>query len=106
LVEWFTPELPTRELASFKEYRGVKHFCLLRDYLQLELQLNERVVCKNDAFTVVVPFWAVWPFELLLLSKRHLASIDQRSGEERDLLGDTSTPFPAIEKIAPRAPGG
>jgi UDPglucose--hexose-1-phosphate uridylyltransferase len=37
---------------------------------------------------VVVPFWAVWPFESLVLSKRHLASIDQLSGEERDLLGD------------------
>jgi len=37
---------------------------------------------------VVVPFWAVWPFESLVLSKRHLASIDQLSEEERDLLGD------------------
>src|SRR5260370_33700866 len=46
-------------------------------YLKLELQLNVRVVCQNDAFAVVVPFWAVWPFESLVLSKRHLASIDQ-----------------------------
>jgi len=56
--------------------------------LKLELQLNVRVVCQNDAFAVVVPFWAVWPFESLLLSKRHLASIDQLSADERDLLGD------------------
>ncbi len=37
---------------------------------------------------MVVPFWAIWPFESLVLSKRHLASIDQLSGKERDLLGD------------------
>jgi UDPglucose--hexose-1-phosphate uridylyltransferase len=82
------PNLPSRELASFREYRAAKHSCLLCDYLQLELRLNERVVCQNEAFAVVVPFWAVWPFESLVLSKRHLASIDQLSGEERDLLGD------------------
>ncbi len=83
------PNIPTRELASFREYRAEKHSCLLCDYLKLELELNERVVCQNDAFAVVVPFWAVWPFESLVLSKRHLASIDQLSGaEERDLLGD------------------
>ena len=82
------PNLPTRELASFREYRAEKYSCLLCDYLKLELQLNVRVVCQNDAFAVVVPFWAVWPFESLVLSKRHLASIDQLSGEERNLLGD------------------
>jgi UDPglucose--hexose-1-phosphate uridylyltransferase len=82
------PNIPTRELASFREYRAEKHSCLLCDYLKLELELNERVVCQNDAFAVVVPFWAVWPFESLVLSKRHLASIDQLSGAERDLLGD------------------
>src|SRR5260370_13338539 len=52
------------------------------------MELNVRVVCQNDAFAVVVPFWAVWPFESLVLSKRHLASIDQLSAQERDLLGD------------------
>src|SRR5258708_1506038 len=82
------PNLPTRELASFREYRAEKYSCLLCDYLKLELQLNVRVVCQNDAFAVVVPFWAVWPFESLVLSKHHLASIDQLSGEERSLLGD------------------
>jgi len=82
------PNLPSRELVAVQEYHAEKHSCLLCDYLKLELQLNVRVVCQNDAFAVVVPFWAVWPFETLVLSKRHLASIDQLSEEERDLLGD------------------
>ena len=82
------PNLPSRELGAFESYRAEKHSCLLCDYLKLELQINERVVCQNDAFAALVPFWAVWPFESLVLSKRHLASIDQLSDEERDLLGD------------------
>jgi len=50
------PNLPARELASFREYQEQKHSCLLCDYLKLELQLNLRVVCQNEAFAVVVPF--------------------------------------------------
>jgi UDPglucose--hexose-1-phosphate uridylyltransferase len=82
------PNFPARELGSFREYRAEKHSCLLCDYLKLELLSNLRVVCQNDAFAALVPFWAVWPFESLVLSKRHFASIDQLSGEERDLLAD------------------
>jgi UDPglucose--hexose-1-phosphate uridylyltransferase len=82
------PNLPAREDESLRAYRAEKHSCLLCDYLQLELQRDERLVCQNEAFAVLVPFWAVWPFETLVLSKRHIASLDQLSGQERDLLGD------------------
>jgi UDPglucose--hexose-1-phosphate uridylyltransferase len=82
------PNIPARELNSFNEYRNRKKSCLLCDYLQLELTRNERVVCQNDAFAVVVPFWAVWPFETLLLSKRHFATMTDLSDVERDLLGE------------------
>ena len=58
------------------------------DYLKLELRLEERVVCENEAFAVVAPYWAVWPFETLLLSKRHAGGMDEFSPAERDLLGD------------------
>jgi len=82
------PNFPSRELASFREYRAKKHSCLLCDYLRLELELNVRIVYQNEAFAVLVPFWAVWPFETLVLSKRHLASMDQLSSGELDLLAD------------------
>lgn len=82
------PNLPAREDESLNAYRTENRSCLLCDYLQLELQRSERVVCQNDAFTVLVPFWAVWPFEALVLSKRHVASLDQLNSGERDLLGD------------------
>ena len=82
------PNVPARELNSFQEYRNEKKSCLLCNYLQIELQRNERIVCQNDAFVVVVPYWAVWPFETLVLSKRHFAAMSDLSDAERDLLGD------------------
>jgi UDPglucose--hexose-1-phosphate uridylyltransferase len=82
------PNIPERELASFDLYSREKQSCLLCDYLKLELTKNKRVVCQNDAFAVVVPYWAVWPFETLLLSKGHLGAMHELSSAERDLLAD------------------
>lgn len=82
------PNLPDREGESLRAHHAKRRSCLLCDYLQLELQRNERVVCQNDAFVVMVPFWAVWPFETIVLSKRHVASLDQLNDAERDLLGE------------------
>ena len=82
------PNEPAKEQACLKEHRGTLGSCLLCDYLELELKLERRLVCENEAFAVVVPYWAVWPFETLLLSKRHLAALNDLSTAERDLLGD------------------
>jgi UDPglucose--hexose-1-phosphate uridylyltransferase len=82
------PNIPERELASFEAYGEEKKSCLLCDYLKLELNKNERVVCQNEAFAVVVPYWAVWPFETLLLSKRHVGTMHELPANERDLLAD------------------
>jgi len=81
------PNLPARESHSFREYSKEQNSCLLCDYLRLESARNERIVCQNEAFVVVVPFWAVWPFETLVLSKRHLAAITDLNATERELLG-------------------
>jgi UDPglucose--hexose-1-phosphate uridylyltransferase len=82
------PNITARELDSFREYRTPRKSCLLCDYLQLELQRAERVVCENAGFVVVVPFWASWPFETLVLSKRHVTCLTDLSASERDELGD------------------
>jgi UDPglucose--hexose-1-phosphate uridylyltransferase len=81
------PNQPAREQASLHDYLARHQSCLLCDYLSDELERAERVVWENEAFAVVVPFWAVWPFETLLLGKRHVTAIDELSGAERDLLG-------------------
>lgn len=82
------PNLPNRELSSFKAFQSEKHSCLLCEYLKLELDKNERIVCQNHSFAVIVPYWALWPFETLLLSKRHVATMHELSSAERDLLAD------------------
>jgi UDPglucose--hexose-1-phosphate uridylyltransferase len=82
------PNLPERELGSFRDYQSAKDSCLLCDYLQIELRNKERVICENDAFAVVIPYWAVWPFESLVLSKRHFAAMDELTSQESQLLAD------------------
>jgi UDPglucose--hexose-1-phosphate uridylyltransferase len=82
------PNLPTRELSSFEAFHNENKSCLLCDYLKLELSKNERVVCQNDAFAVVVPYWALWPFETLLLSKTHAGTMHEFSSNDRELLAD------------------
>src|SRR5436190_21163748 len=46
------------------------------------------MVCRNEGFAALVPFWAVWPFETLVISRRHTAGIDQLTESERDSLAD------------------
>ncbi|MBN1351151.1 UDP-glucose--hexose-1-phosphate uridylyltransferase [candidate division KSB1 bacterium] len=82
------PEEPAKELPSFRQYSAENQSCLLCDYLQLELAEDQRIVCKNESFVVLVPFWAVWPFETLLLSRRHFSSFTDLTDTERDDLAD------------------
>ena len=82
------PNQPSREQAAVRDY-GKKHdSCLLCDYLRLEQSRQERLICDNAAFAVVVPFWAVWPFETLLISKRHVGATAELNDIERNLLAD------------------
>ena len=88
---WANESLPNemvKEFGSQTAYLSEKHSCLLCDYVKLELSAADRIVCENDGFAAIVPFWAVWPFETLLISKTHLASIDQVDAENRIHLAD------------------
>ena len=76
------PEAPAREIAAQKAYLQKRQHCLLCEYLALELEQNARVVFQNQSFVVLVPFWAVWPFEVLLIGRRHTASLSDLSSEE------------------------
>jgi UDPglucose--hexose-1-phosphate uridylyltransferase len=82
------PNEPRKEQESLKDYRREHRSCMLCDYLALELASRERIVCQNESFVAVVPFWAIWPFETLLLSKRHVADIDALDAAERAALAD------------------
>ena len=82
------PREPARETERFREHRDRHGRTLLEDYLRLEVELGERVVCANDAFVAVVPFWAVWPFETLVVSRRPAARLSELDDRERDGLAE------------------
>ena len=73
------PDLPRKELETQAAYQRDHGTCLLCTYLEKELSEGERVVAQNDSFAVVVPFWATWPFEVMVLPKKHMTSIGELS---------------------------
>jgi len=86
---WASQRMPheiAKEDRAQIEYRQARGSCLLCDYLALERRTGERVVCENEFFTALVPFWAVWPFEILLVSRGHRTGIDQFDAAGRDAL--------------------
>ncbi|HEU4391161.1 MAG TPA: UDP-glucose--hexose-1-phosphate uridylyltransferase [Blastocatellia bacterium] len=88
---WANETLPNesaKELFSFGEYHARHRSSLLADYLELELKAKERVVCENEHFVALVPFWAVWPFETMLVSRRQITAFDELSDAERSGLAD------------------
>ena len=76
------PEIPARKTRFMKEYFDRKKASILTDYLQIEQKKKERILYENKGFVVLVPFWAVWPYETMIVSKRHFQQIDQMSPEE------------------------
>jgi UDPglucose--hexose-1-phosphate uridylyltransferase len=79
------PMEPARELKEFRKYFLKTGKSLLADYLKLEKQLKERLVYENSSFSIVVPFWAVWPYETLIISKRKIQNLLQfKKNEVKD----------------------
>jgi UDPglucose--hexose-1-phosphate uridylyltransferase len=88
---WVNDTLPdelVRELSSFVDYFQKHHTTLLEDYLSLELEKQERIVCANGHFVALVPFWAIWPFETMVLSRRRVGSLPELREDERMALAD------------------
>lgn len=82
---WASADLPllvAREQDAQSEYLQQHGTPMLVDYVHKELGRNERIVYQNDHFAVLVPFWAVWPFETIVLPKRHIRSMDEMSADE------------------------
>jgi len=88
---WANATLPNqaeKELQSQLEYKNKHGSCLLCDYVALELKQGQRIVCRNEHFVVLAPFWAVWPFEVMLLSVRHLGALDELTPSEIEALAE------------------
>ena len=75
---WAQSSLPTeveKTQNNQKAYYDKHATSLLQDYLKEELKLKERIVIENNHFVALVPFWAIWPYETMIISKRHYGKI-------------------------------
>ncbi len=77
------PVEPSRECFHQKKYYEKKGKSLLSVYLEKEQEKEERMLIENKDFVVVCPFWGVWPFETMIISKRHIQNISLMSEEEK-----------------------
>lgn len=82
------PVEPAKEDALQRAYLERHGQPLLIDYLARELEADERIVVQNRHWAVLVPYWAVWPFETLLLPRRHVRALPELASDERDALAD------------------
>ncbi len=89
---WAQADVPTELLKEEKQQRTYfeKHAkSLLSAYIDLELQKQERILINNEHFVALVPFWASWPFETMIVSKRHVQHIGQFTEDEKEDLAKT-----------------
>ncbi|MEM1337820.1 MAG: UDP-glucose--hexose-1-phosphate uridylyltransferase [Bacteroidota bacterium] len=76
------PEEPRKKGVQQRNYFEKHSKSLLSDYLQQELKAKERLVSENEHFVALVPFWAIWPYETMILPKNHYQHIGQLNAEE------------------------
>lgn len=77
------PVEPAKESIQQLKYFQENNKSLLSAYLDIELELKERIIAENDHFVTLVPFWAVWPYETIIISKRHITNILEFTDEEK-----------------------
>ncbi len=82
------PEVIAKKAETQREYLARHGRPLLLDYLDRELEKGERVVYANDRFVVLVPFWAVWPFETIVVPRRQVSTIADFDPGDLRLLAD------------------
>ena len=82
------PNEPAAELQTQRAFFAEKCRPMLAEYLALELAEKERVVAENNSWVALVPFWAVWPFELLLLPRVNAPTLRRLANDQRNGLAD------------------
>ena len=82
---WAQESIPNeslKKMVSQKKYWEKNQRSLLTDYLKEELHQNTRVIFENTSFAAIVPYWAIWPFETILIPKRAVTAISELSDAE------------------------
>jgi UDPglucose--hexose-1-phosphate uridylyltransferase len=83
---WSSSSVPNeihKEDVAQREYWHDHGSAMLTDYLAAELESGERIVSANRSWVALVPFWAVWPFETMLIPRRAIAAMDEMDAEEK-----------------------
>lgn len=83
---WAQDSIPVevaKEQKHLSAYYDKYERTILSDYLSLELKKKERIVCSNISFVALVPYWAIWPFEIMVVSRRSMSSITSMIEEEK-----------------------
>lgn len=76
------PEEPQKEIDNMIKYKEKNNTCMLCDYVKMEQEKRDRIVCENESFLVVVPYWAIWPYETMVLPKKHIDKLTLLSDKE------------------------
>jgi UDPglucose--hexose-1-phosphate uridylyltransferase len=84
----FLPIQAVKEDQYQREYFAKHQRVLLMDYLESELKKGERIVIENEHWVVLVPYWAYWPFETMVLPKRQVSHLPDLTAMERTALAD------------------
>ena len=88
---WSQLSIPTEiqmKTRHFGEYWKKNNKSLLSDYLEQELESEERILLENEHFVALIPYWAVWPYEVMILPKKHYQHIGQLNSEEEKAFAD------------------
>ena len=88
---WASSEVPneiSKETIQQEKYYLKNGRSLLSDYLSVELKQGDRIIYQNEFFVVLVPYWAVWPYETMIISRRHVQDISDFEEKEKMALAD------------------
>lgn len=84
----FLPNEARVKDSNFKKYYDRHTVPMLQHYVQREADKKERVVLENEEWLVVVPYWAVWPFEIMVLPKQQIQRFQDTTRTQQTLLAD------------------
>ncbi len=82
------PNEPAKEERHQAAYYAGHQRPLLLDYVEIETALKERIVIENEHWLVLIPYWAIWPFETLLLPRQHVPRLTELNFEQCQALAD------------------
>ncbi|MDR6157694.1 UDPglucose--hexose-1-phosphate uridylyltransferase [Chryseobacterium sp. SLBN-27] len=104
---WAQSSIPTAVIKTqenLRLYFEKTGKSLLEDYLKKELEAYERIVLENESFAALVPFWAIWPYETMIVSKIKAGNILQFSEEEKyalaEIIKDLTTKYDNLFEIS------